>query len=120
MKLMAVYGTLKKGFSNHRILENQKLLGSHTTEEKFTMHDLGHFPALTKDGKSNIHIEVYEVEDDALARVYRLEGYSGKRDSPQNWYDTMDVKTPWGNAEIFYFKGKPDHSNGVIEDGNWK
>lgn len=119
--LLSVYGTLKKGFSNHRILSdgNAKLLGKLTTEPIFTMYHLGGYPAITKNGNTALQVEIYEVDESTLRRVYRLENYTGKRDSPSNWYDTLDIDTPWGKAEMFYFKGTPEYSRGIVKSGNW-
>lgn len=124
-KLIAVYGTLKKGFSNHRVMGESKLLGKIRTEPIFTMYSLGGFPALTKDGNTKVSAEVYEVNcENTLNRIYRLEGYTGKRDSPDNWYDTLALDTPFGEAEIFYFKNKSEldylGEDRIIQDGEWR
>lgn len=117
----AVYGTLKRGFGNNRLLESSKFLG----EQKipgFKMYSLGGFPAINKANEdSNITIEVYEVDDPQVVKnVYSLEHYSGERDNPHNWYDTVDVSTKWGDAEIFYFKKDLQDSNPTVEDGVWR
>lgn len=118
-KLIAVYGTLKQGFGNNRRLGDSKLLGSTLTKRKFTMYSCGGFPAVTPTGETKIHIEVYEVVNpNILQSVYMLEGYSGVRDSVKNWYDTVDVETPWGKAEMFIFKTAPK-GNVTVQSGNW-
>jgi gamma-glutamylcyclotransferase (GGCT)/AIG2-like uncharacterized protein YtfP len=119
--LLAVYGTLKEGFGNNRLLQHSTLLGEEIVSG-FKMYSLGGFPAINRaDEDSNIKIEVYEVTDpEILSRVYRLEGYSGERDSNSNWYDTADVPTKWGSAEIFYFKKSLHGDRPVVETGNWE
>ena len=44
---VAVYGTLKKGGHNHRLLNESKYLGKDTTEAKYNFYSLGGFPAVT-------------------------------------------------------------------------
>lgn len=119
--IFAVYGTLRQGWGNHRILQGKsKLLGTHVTEPAYTMYSLGGFPAVTKDGTTPITIEVYEVEDpQTIERVHNLEGYTGEPDHPDNWYDVTPVETPYGVANMFYFKNPPKHGR-QIESGDWK
>lgn len=118
-KLIAVYGTLKKGRGNHYHLRNARFVGKHTTPAKFTMYNLGGFPAITAEGKTPIKCEIYQIEDDnTLESVYRLEGYTGVRDHPENWYDTLSIDTPHGEAEIFYFK-KPLKNTTTVPTGEW-
>lgn len=114
--LLGVYGTLKQNHGNNRLLRDSKLLGT-TKVSGFKMYSLGGFPAITKDD-GEITIEVYEVtSEEILKSIYRLEGYSGERDNQANWYDTTDVKTEFGLAEIFYFKHQPNGQ--VVENGVW-
>lgn len=119
-KLIFVYGTLKKGFSNHRVMGESTLLGE-ATITGFDMLSLGGFPALVK-GKSEIKGEVYEVnQENTLRGIYRLEGYTGNRNSTGNWYETADVDTPFGEAELFYMKdGSRYNDRPIIQDGVWR
>lgn len=119
-KLIFVYGTLKKGFGNHRVMGDSKLLGE-VNIKGFRMYSLGGYPALTL-GNNEIKGEVYEVTDEnTLKNIYRLEGYSGVRDSSSNWYDTTDVDTKYGKAELFYMKNENEFNNRpVVTDGIWK
>ena len=117
--LLAVYGTLKQGFGNNRLLQTSKLLGEQNISG-FKMYSLGGYPAINIAEDSDIKIEVYEINDPTvLNRVYSLEGYTGKRNDPSNWYDTTEVKTKWGAAEIFYFKDKLENRP-LVESGVWE
>lgn len=77
-----VYGTLKQGFNNHPLIAASNFLFSATSVAKWCMigEDMP-FPYLLKQdyrgdlGGLNIKGEVYEVDDDTLARLDRLEGY---------------------------------------------
>jgi gamma-glutamylcyclotransferase (GGCT)/AIG2-like uncharacterized protein YtfP len=75
MKLF-VYGTLKRGHHNHRLLEKAQYI-SHAELWGYQMYSLGGFPGI-KPSDGHVHGEVYEVED--LTRLDRLEGYDEERD----------------------------------------
>lgn len=115
---IAVYGTLKQGHHNHHYIDGAKFLGDCITEAEYTMHSMGGFPAIRKDGNTSITLEVYEVSDPVMLKdIYGLEGYTGQRDNDLNWYDTTLVNTPYGEAEMFYFKNEVNRP--VIASGVW-
>lgn len=112
--LYAVYGTLRKGFGNHRLLNNEHctLLGTETTKPNFHMVSLGGFPGVIPDGKQSIVIEVYEVNSkDVEQRLDWLEGYP-------NFYQKMKIETQWGTANM-YILNESYLSRTVIESGDW-
>lgn len=114
-----VYGTLKSGHGNNRRLQNAKKLGEHTTEPNYTMYGLGGFPAVSPGGQTAITGEVYETDDENVINgVNALEGYTGTKDHPNNWYDTETIDTPYGSAEMFIFKTAPTRAS-VVESGVW-
>lgn len=122
--LFAVYGTLRRGHGNYQYLleGNSTFLGEHITEPKFTMYTTGGFPIVATEGETPIHIEVFEVTDpETIHGVNQLEGFSGVKNSPDNWYDTITVDTPYGPAEMFYQSPEKISSRSmrVIESGNW-
>ena len=72
-----VYGTLKRGFHNHRYLENQTFLGEGVTFNKFLLYKNFTLPYLSKREGSyeyghNIKGEVYVVTN--LEQINQLEG----------------------------------------------
>jgi len=70
-----VYGTLKKGYPNHRYLENSDFMGNATING--TLLDIGSFPALLpkKEGdNSQVIGEVYGIDNETLANLDSLEG----------------------------------------------
>ena len=75
--LIWVYGTLKRGKGNHRFLSEggATFLGNARTEPAFTMLHLGGFPGVVRAGKTVVHGELYEVNDEILGRLDRLEGH---------------------------------------------
>src|SRR5678815_3691587 len=103
-----VYGTLKRGRGNDHRLGNAKFLGEFVTPNKYTMHSLGAFPAVSCKGKSSIQGEVYETDDPRIIQsLYRLEGYSGipTKDGGHNMYDLETIDTPYGEANMFVMRG---------------
>lgn len=75
MKLF-VYGTLKRGFGNNRLLADSLFLGEAITKPTYRLFDCGGFPALSKDIKSGYEVlgEIWDVIGETLELVDILEG----------------------------------------------
>jgi gamma-glutamylcyclotransferase (GGCT)/AIG2-like uncharacterized protein YtfP len=112
-----VYGTLKKGGSNHKFLCYSKFLGTLKTQEhSFDMVELGSIPGVVKGGSSAIEGELYEIDDDVLKLTDALEGNG-------SLYERSIVTLDNGETAWLYFylnrwdaeltKFEPDH-NGVV------
>lgn len=115
----AVYGTLKKGFHNHYLLDKANFLGSTKTSDKYTMHSLGGFPAVTTEGHTSIEVEVYETDDEqTINSINTLEGFTGIKGHAHNWYDTETIETEFGDAEMFVFRKSCAYP--IIESGIWQ
>jgi gamma-glutamylcyclotransferase (GGCT)/AIG2-like uncharacterized protein YtfP len=107
-----VYGTLKKGFHNHRCLEGAVFVKETCLTTPFRMFDTGGFPVILPATECKAGYfptgEVYELpEGDAgelvLARLDALEseGYMYHR---QEFYDLDDdiVSVYVGDAKVFH------------------
>ncbi len=72
-----VYGTLKRGFPNHRFLSFSKFLGQAISLEKYALVDNGSFPYACKRGIKKAHIlgEIFEINEKILINLDSLEGY---------------------------------------------
>ncbi len=111
-----VYGTLKRGFHNHGIVQHCKFLGEATTKTaSFTMYDLGAFPGVSIIGNDKIVGEVFELPDAAtLARTDQLEGHP-------RFYQRMLVETTLGPCYTYIIPTvsaeKRDAS--VVKTGFW-
>lgn len=70
-----VYGTLKKGHGNHRLLERSEFVGNGEIKG-FSLYDLGPFPAVidSKDACEVVVGELYEIDEQTLVAMDRLEG----------------------------------------------
>ena len=111
--LVAVYGSLKKGYGNHVLLENSKYLGCTDTYPEWTMYGMGGFPCICMGGETPIHIEVYDVDEGTFQDLDMLEGYP-------NFYNRLRTPTKFGDAWIYYIKDESevDHLP-IIEHGVW-
>ena len=101
--LVAVYGSLRRGFGNNDLLSTSRFLGEEWIEGNYTMYNLGFYPGVVEGSTepNKIRVEVYEVEDDVLARLDRLEGFRGD-DNPNNFYNRKVVKTSHGDTYIYF------------------
>src|SRR3954464_9788743 len=73
-----VYGTLKKGYGNNRLLTNAEFVGNFATEPNYRIFCNGSFPYLIQVGEGSgvsVEGEIYKVSDQELARCDRLEGH---------------------------------------------
>lgn len=109
-----VYGSLKSGFSNHRLLENAKFICNTHTKECYTMLDLQSFPGVIKEkDTSQIQGEVYRLKNENIQDLDDFEG---------SWYYRENIELDNGyTAEIYFLKdypSNPDYCN-VIENGIW-
>lgn len=70
-----VYGTLKRGLSNHRYMAGQKFLGEARTAPLYRMVDCGGYPGMftVEEGGLSILGEVWEVDDGCRKQLDILE-----------------------------------------------
>jgi gamma-glutamylcyclotransferase (GGCT)/AIG2-like uncharacterized protein YtfP len=110
-----VYGSLKKGFSKHDLIEGSQFICKTRTWENFAMVDLHHFPGVIKgQSVSPIYGEVYDISDSLLDILDEYEG---------NWYYREQVKLEAGFAAWMYFlRDTPDSGKkyGIVIEGLWK
>jgi gamma-glutamylaminecyclotransferase len=76
MSLIFVYGTLKKGCSNHWFLAGQKLVGAARTARGFMLYELDGYPGMVAHagGTASVTGEVWSVDTECLERLDELEG----------------------------------------------
>ncbi len=75
--LIFVYGTLKRGFPNHALLDGARFVGEATTLERYPMIVQGRYfsPVVIPEAGTGHHIvgEIWEVDDERLAALDELE-----------------------------------------------
>lgn len=136
-----VYGSLLSGLYNNEVLTHDsfrvgkfktllvpmtdpgRLLGKATTAMRFTMHDLGSFPACVPGGPAPVKGEVWEVTDAGLAALDRLEGYR-PHSTDGGLYDRREVRLRGGSKALMYFMPTaPAYSAmhlGTVPSGDWR
>lgn len=107
-KLVAVYGSLRRGLHNSYLLKGSIPLGKYVVNG-FDMYSLGGFPAIIF-GSGDITIELYEVDTPTFKRLDNLEGFP-------TFYDRTQVDTPRGSAWIYFQHEIP--SKEKVDDGDW-
>lgn len=115
--LVAVYGSLRKGLGNHRLLKDSEYLGDFKSEPVFNLHSLGGFPGLKEGGETSVVMEVYSVTDEVAKNVDSLEGYTPGQKA--TFYDKIPIETPWGTAGVYTYVRALD-SDSIVESGDWK
>ena len=111
--LLAVYGSLKFSYFNSPRLKHSEYVGDIKTAAKYTMLDMGGYPAILPDGETAIHCEVYKVRRYDFISIGRMEMGAG--------YKIKAIDTKYGKACLYVFD-YPEEVIGCSEvvDGNWK
>ena len=103
MNTIFVYGTLKRGGSNHFFLRGQKFLGNARTVPGFTLYSLGDYPGMVRAPSDTVGVtgELWSVDDACLAELDRLEGLD------EGLYERIDVllapNTIAGSAQTYLY-----------------
>lgn len=112
-----VYGTLKSGHCNHAALEGADFLGRCYIEGKYTMLDLGWYPAVVGDEgseKGKIFGEVYRVNSEILFSLDLIEGHP-------RYYARSKIETPWKQAWCYFLPPTfADKEYAVVKNGMWR
>ena len=115
--LVAVYGSLRRGMSNHHYyLSESEYKGTFTTEPEYTLHSLSAYPGLKLNGNTSVVMEVYEVDEDTLNSLNGLEGYCPGEKS--TFYDRIEIDTPWGKAFTYIYVNELSKES-IVESGDW-
>ena len=78
-----VYGTLKRGHSNHDCLRGQQFIAEAVTQPRYRLHDLGGYPGMVLDELEDTAGGEYAREAVPLQPPFdqqKIEGYRYLRD----------------------------------------
>lgn len=117
--IVAVYGTLREGLTNHQFITGCKRIGLGWLTG-FRMYNLGEYPGVipTHDESGRIRVEWYDVPDDVLAELDRLEEFNPE--APQSsLYLRKRVFSPYGQGWIYIYN-QPLSSAPYMEAGDWE
>jgi len=109
---VAVYGTLREGEGNFRLLRDAVKDGTHRIGG-FVMYSNGGFPYAV-EGEGQITVETYSVDDRTLRNLDMLEGYP-------HHYDRREVDVNGKPAWIYFVREghiRLDLLN-AVPDGDW-
>lgn len=111
--LLFAYGSLKRGKSNHYILENSEYLGKVFTDKNYTMFIVGLPYMVKRKNGGGVEGELYRVDKDTLRILDVLEGH------PDFYYrETIQVYDfEDGHMREAYAYLHPDT---FTEDNKWK
>jgi len=115
--LLFVYGTLKRGHSNHGYLRSQQFVSMAMTQPRYRLHDLGGYPGMVLDERDgiSIHGEIWEVDADCLARLDELEDIEGGEYARE----PIPLLSPHDQAPIEGFRYLRDVSHAPDIGGSW-
>jgi gamma-glutamylcyclotransferase (GGCT)/AIG2-like uncharacterized protein YtfP len=109
-----VYGSLLFGEIHNARLGGSRLLGEAHTEPRYTLVDLGAYPALLDEGTTSVSGELYEVTADVLAALDEFEGH------PED-YCRSPVRLLNGEcAEAYVLPRARAPATRVIVSGSWR
>ncbi len=98
--LVAVYGSLKRGQSNHHFLAAAEYRGT-ARLEGFALYDLGPWPGAKRE-PGVVQVEVFAVDAQTFAALDELEDYCAH--APEHGiYDRVEVETDHGRAWIYLY-----------------
>ncbi len=106
-----VYGTLKRGFSNHYFLEDAKFIAKATTKDKFPMVNIIQaYPYIINDAGNghNIEGELYKINEIILVKLDMLEGYPEHYDRRKI---TIVVENQEYRAIVYFIKKNIDYTH---------
>jgi len=119
MNKVFVYGTLKRGHYNHRLLVDSDYVGDGSIEG-FDIYDLGCYPGVVQ-GTRTVHGEVFSVTDDVLRHLDCLEGYN-KTSPEQGLYNKQTTSVQVGDTSheaLVYTYNGCTASDMLIGEGTW-
>tara|TARA_R110000765_G_scaffold2440_5_gene7463 strand:- start:1810 stop:2730 length:921 start_codon:yes stop_codon:yes gene_type:complete len=97
---VAVYGTLKKGYGNHRLLADSEFIGKAKTEYTYPLLVNG-LPYLYDEMGvgEQVRLEVYDVDDKTFDALDSLEGHPTFYERRKIWVQMDD----WSKAECWVY-----------------
>jgi len=112
--LLFVYGTLMRGESAHELLgPTARFICEAHTEPRFTLLDMGEYPALVEGGTTAVRGELYEIDGELLAALDRYE------DVPE-LYARRRLSLGDGSALAYVLHAHLGLGGGPIASGDWR
>jgi gamma-glutamylcyclotransferase (GGCT)/AIG2-like uncharacterized protein YtfP len=113
--LVAVYGTLKKGYRNYeRLLAGREPIFRGFAALPYRLYGTPDHPMLVpSEREHSVLVEVYEVEESKLAELDALE-------APYDyWRETVFLSPLGRNVEIYLHEAPPPEGFEPVSSGDW-
>lgn len=109
-----VYGTLQRGERHHHLLAGARFGGRSRTPPRFTLVDMGGYPAMIECGVTAVEGEVWEVDDATLGALDALEEHP-------RFYRRVSLELADGRETLAYVLPH-DLARGAseIRSGRWR
>ena len=115
MVKLFTYGTLKKGFHNHKFIKDSLFLGFYSLpKHDMYLYVYYGFPYITK-GNGDVFGELYEVADEEMFYVDKLEGGYDKKETT-----VVSLKDGTKEHAVVYYMEQPEVfkiETGIFEGG---
>lgn len=115
--IFAVYGTLKRGYGNNRLMPKDSFVDTGVTKNRYTLYD-GGIPFVSDEVEtSQIAVELFEVKDEeTIKRIDSLEGHP-------SWYIRKEIPvidSKGNEVNCWLYFNTPTRKLPIIESGEWK
>lgn len=95
--LLFIYGTLKRGGSNHHYMAGQRFVGAACTESRYRLFDMGGYPGMVHASEGlSIEGEVWEVDAACRVRLDILEAV----DEGEYALESVPLLAPFTNEDV--------------------
>ena len=113
---VAVYGTLKRGMANHRLLDEARYVGTEVLTS-IVLYDMGDYPAAQMESSHGIQVEIYEVSAAQICKLDLLEECDD-RNPEAGLYKRCKCRTRHGETWIYIYNRAVDGMP-RIDKGSW-
>jgi len=114
--LLAVYGTLKRGYRNHALIAQAHYIGCERLHE-ISLYDIGPYPGARLEASAGVEVEVYAVTPNQLVSLDLLEEYA-PADPDASLYTRERLGTRFGLAWVYLYQGDIDGKT-CLRSGSW-
>jgi gamma-glutamylcyclotransferase (GGCT)/AIG2-like uncharacterized protein YtfP len=118
MSKLFCYGTLKRNFRAHDILQkcNAVYLGKAKTESRYQLYKVNWFPGMVFDEhqqEGGVHGELYEITKETFVDLDRYEG-------APDLFRREKIRLDTGEEAIAYIFNRDADDLERVEDGEWR
>jgi len=114
MKNMFVYGSLKKGFFNHSLIDDnpRNRLIKKGFIDGYKLYLLWSYPGIKSSSTGErLYVELYSLSDEVFDRIDKMERSAG--------YTPVEVKDNDGKIGVIYVYDRAVDDKNIICSGDW-